>query len=88
MLDLITIKDIKENIGTWCRTMRKAENLSQQQLADELELSRYTITNLENGENTTLDTLLKVLQYFDETQKFNHFISEKINNRTDNQSMY
>lgn len=88
MLDLITIKDIKENIGTWCRTMRKAENLSQQQLADELELSRYTITNLENGENTTLDTLLKVLQYFDETQKFNHFISEKINNKTDNQSMY
>lgn len=88
MLDLITIKDIKENIGTWCRTMRKAENLSQQQLADELELSRYTITNLENGENTTLDTFLKVLQYFDETQKFNHFISEKINNRTDNQSMY
>lgn len=88
MLDLITIKDIKENIGTWCRTMRKAENLSQQQLADELELSRYTITNLENGENTTLDTFLKVLQYFDETQKFNHFISEKINNKTDNQSMY
>ena len=35
MLDLITIKDIKENIGTWCRTMRKAENLSQQQLADD-----------------------------------------------------
>jgi transcriptional regulator with XRE-family HTH domain len=57
MLDFITIKEVKTNIGQWCRQMRKAQNLSKQELAEELDLSRFTIAKLENGENPTLDTL-------------------------------
>ena len=88
MLDLITIKEVKTNIGSWCRMMRKAENLTKQELAQELEQSRFTIANLENGENPTLETLLKVLQYFDEMKSLNQFVENKMENLSNNQSMY
>jgi transcriptional regulator with XRE-family HTH domain len=65
--------------------MRKAEHLTQQELADELALSRLTIVKLENGENPTIETLLKVLQYFDEMKSINQFVSDKIENLDINQ---
>ena len=68
--------------------MRKAENLTKQELAEELELSRFTIAKLENGENPTLETLLKVLQYFDEMKSLNQFVVGKTEKLNDNQSMY
>ncbi|SFN16242.1 Helix-turn-helix [Algoriella xinjiangensis] len=88
MLDFTTIKDVKNTIGEWCKKMRKAERLTQQELADELVLSRLTIAKLENGDNPTLETLLKVLQYFDEMKSINQFVSDKIEILENNQSMY
>ena len=88
MLNFTTIKDVKNSIGAWCKKMGKAEHLTQQELADELALSRLTIAKLENGENPTIETLLKVLQYFDEMKSINQFVSDKIENLDNNQSMY
>ncbi|MGV0856722.1 helix-turn-helix transcriptional regulator [Empedobacter brevis] len=88
MFDFITIKDVKNNIEEWCKKMRKSEKLTQEQLAIELGLSRYTIVNLENGENPTLDTLLKVLQYFDKMNTLNQFVSNKIKDLDISKSMY
>lgn len=88
MLNFITIKEAKTNIGLWCRQMRQAQKLTKQELAEELDLSRFTIAKLESGENPTLDTLLKVLQYFDEMTSLNQFVVEKTKDLTDNPSMY
>lgn len=88
MLDFITIKEVKTHIGQWCRQLRKAQKLSKQELAAELGISRFTIAKLENGENPTLDTLLKVLQYFDEMKSLNQFVVTKTNDLNYNQSMY
>jgi len=81
----ITIKDVKNNIANWCKTLRKADGLSQQQLANELNLSRITISKLENGENFTIETLLKVLQHFNQMDTFNDFV---VNNTNTDQSLY
>lgn len=88
MLDFVTIKDVKSNVGAWCRTMRKAERLTKQDLAEELGLSRFTIAKLENGENPTLETVLKVLQYFDKLKSFNQFVLDENEGLTNSKSMY
>ncbi len=81
MLNVLNIKDVKLKVGELVRLLRKNENLSQEQLAEKLGLSRYTITNLESGQNATLDTLFKIFQYFDKLEIFTGFIEREINNR-------
>jgi transcriptional regulator with XRE-family HTH domain len=88
MFNFVTIKELKSNIGHWCKQLRKAQNLTTQELAEELNLSRFTIAKLENGENPTLETLLKVLHYFDEMKALNQYVVNKTNDLTNNQSMY
>lgn len=88
MFELITIKDIQKALGEWCKLLRKREKLTQQELAKELGISPITISKLENGENATLETILKVLQYFDELNSLHRFIQTKIENLNDTKSLY
>jgi len=88
MFEFITIKDIQVALGEWCKSLRKREKLTQQELAKELDISPITISKLENGENVTLETILKVLQYFDELNSLNRFIQTKIENLNDTKSLY
>ncbi len=88
MLEFVTIKDIQKALGEWCKLLRKREKLTQQDLASELDLSPITISKLENGENATLETVLKILQYFDEMNSFNQFIQSRIANLNESKSLY
>lgn len=81
-IETIKISDLKMSIATLCRTLRKRQSLSRNDLAELLHVSRITIQNLETGKNVTIDTLLKVLQYFDLLDKFDAFLSEEINNNS------
>lgn len=65
MLGTTNIKDVKVKIGEWCKQKRQLHELSQDDLAQALEMSRLTIRKLEDGKNVTLDTLLKVVNHFD-----------------------
>lgn len=87
-MEFVTIKDIQKSLGEWCKLLRRREKLTQQDLAVELDLSPIIISKLENGENTTIETVLKVLQYFDEMNTFNQFIRSKIANINNNKSLY
>ena len=80
----IKIKDVKLEIGKLVRSLRKRENISQEQLAELLELSRITIRNLESGKNATTDTLLKVLQHFELLPSLHQLI---INKRDENEQL-
>jgi transcriptional regulator with XRE-family HTH domain len=73
----LKIKDVKSEIGQLVKSYRKEQKLSQQELADQLELSRITIQNLESGKNFTIDTLLKVFNHFDLLVGFNQFLIDK-----------
>ena len=75
----LKIKDVKSEIGQFVKSYRKKQKLTQQQLADQLELSRITIQNLESGKNFTIDTLLKVFNHFDALVGFNQFLMDKRN---------
>jgi transcriptional regulator with XRE-family HTH domain len=70
------------------KSYRKQQKLSQQELADQLELSRITIQNLESGKNFTIDTLLKVFNHFDVLVGFNQFLMDKRNETEQLTSLY
>lgn len=82
LFETLTIKDTKTKAGKLVKLLRKKDNVSQDQLAEMLDLSRITIQNLESGKNITLDTLLKVFQHFDVLEKFDHLIDDEIKNRS------
>ena len=87
-LESVKIKDVKLEIGQLVRSHRKREKLSRQDLAEKLDLSRITIQNLESGKNFTIDTLLKVFQYFDLMSAFNDFLKGKRNENDQVESLY
>ncbi|MBZ9650891.1 helix-turn-helix domain-containing protein [Psychroflexus montanilacus] len=65
MIDAVTIKEVKLQLGELCKQKRQSYDMSQQDLAEALKLSRYTIQKFENGKNATLDTVLKIANHFD-----------------------
>ncbi|CAG5082625.1 helix-turn-helix transcriptional regulator [Parvicella tangerina] len=79
----LRIKDVKQEIGQLVRSLRKQEAISQNELAERLDLSRITIQNLEAGKNFTIDTLLKVLQHFDLLHQLNDLFTA-LSNQSDN----
>lgn len=87
MFDNLTVKSVKANVGKLVKTLRNRESLTQEELAAKLSLSRITIQNLEGGKNPTIETLLIVLQYFDQLQGFNRYIETEIQNN-DHPSLY
>jgi transcriptional regulator with XRE-family HTH domain len=82
LFETLKIKDVKTDLGHWAKMVRKKQNLSQDQLAELLNMSRITIQNLEAGKNITIDTLLKVFRHFDALEKFNDFVQEEIKNNS------
>lgn len=70
MLNVVTIKDVKIKLGELCKQQRKIHELSREDLADALDVSRTTIQNFENGNNATLDTVLKITNHFDLLETF------------------
>lgn len=87
LIEPLSVKDVKINIAELVKMLRKKQGLSQEELAEKLNLSRITISNLELSKNTTLDTLLKVFQYLEILETFNAYVSEEIKNNQYN-SLY
>ena len=84
----LKIKEVKAEIGQLVKSYRKQQKLSQQDLAEKLDLSRITIQNLESGKNFTIDTLLKVFNHFDVMVGLNQFLIEKRNENEQMTSLY
>lgn len=82
--------DIKKNIGLRIRELRKKQKLSQEQLAEMINVAQNTLSYIENGENFfTSETLEKIIQALEiephELFKFGHQktkeeLLEEINN--------
>ena len=87
MLDTVTIKEVKVKIGEWCKQKRQNYELSQEDLAEALNMSRITIVKVESGKNVNIDTLLKVANHFDGLQKIYQQIKQDIDNNNRN-SLY
>ncbi|WP_121666193.1 helix-turn-helix transcriptional regulator [Mesonia aquimarina] len=70
MINAVSIKEVKTKLGELCKQKRQAYEMSQEDLAKALDLSRFTIQKFESGKNATLDTVLKIAHHFDWLESF------------------
>lgn len=56
---------ILKEIGRRSKALRLHLNISADELGDEAQINRNTLSNLENGKNPTLKTFIKVLRELD-----------------------
>lgn len=59
--ELASNHQIRKDIGEKLATQRLAQNVTQEQLAEKSGVSLRTLKRLEKGENSSLETLIKVL---------------------------
>ncbi len=61
----MTDEDILKNIGSKLRELRIARNLKQSELSEKSGIFIFSIRKMENGNNISLATLVKVLRAID-----------------------
>jgi len=86
--NFITIEELKKELGRLIKKMRKANSLTQEELAEKLSLSRLTIQKLESGKNFNIDTLLLIFQHFNQLESFFTFLKEKSAEYDNPESLY
>jgi transcriptional regulator with XRE-family HTH domain len=84
----IKIADVKSEMGNFAKSIRKREKISQQALADRLNISRLTIQNMEAGRNFTIDTFLLVMEHFQMLHALNRWFKERRLEQEDLKSLY
>jgi transcriptional regulator with XRE-family HTH domain len=74
-IDWVQMTDvaIMEQIGRYIKHTRLGLNKTQQQIALDSGLNRWTIGQVENGESVTLSSLIKVLRALDALYVFDNF---------------
>ena len=80
--------DLRKSIGELVKTMRQSRQLTQEELAKSLGLTRLTIQKVESGKNSTIDTLLLIFQYFEIMDSFSSFLNEQKSKFADFGSFY
>ena len=78
MIDFVSIKEVKLQLGLLCKSKRQRYDMSQEDLGEAIGLSRYTIQKFENGKNATLDTVLKIANHFELLKQLKNGIDKVI----------
>ena len=72
-----TDREILQELVSRIKTRRLKINLSQKELAQETSLSLKTISNIESGKNTSLESFIAILRYFGELDSLNKLFDTK-----------
>jgi transcriptional regulator with XRE-family HTH domain len=65
MITLLSNSQVEQELGKRLRNRRLDMNLSQEEVSERSGLARRTITAIENGEGSTLGTLIALLRALD-----------------------
>ena len=68
--------EIMKELGSRIKSARIDMNMTQDMMAKRTNLSRRTISNLENGKDVSLYTLIEVLRVLDQVQGFDTLVPE------------
>lgn len=76
MIRLLTNPQIEQELGKRLKDHRLDLNLSQEEIATRSGLSRRTITAIENGEGSTLSTLIAMLRAMNALDTLENFLPD------------
>lgn len=66
-----------KQIGNFVKSIRLAQNITQDEAADKAGISRSTLSLLEKGETFTIATLIQVLRVLNRLDVFSSFTAEE-----------
>ena len=70
-------QNIVKTIGEFLKTQRLNQNKTQSQLAGEAGLNRWTLSQIENGEGITLNSLIQILRSLNLLSVLDNFTIEQ-----------
>lgn len=76
MITLLSNLQIEQELGRRIKSRRLERNLSQTEVAERSGLSRRTITAIENGEGSTLTTLVSLLRALNALDTLESFLPD------------
>lgn len=76
MISLLSNLQIEKELGKRLKARRLEKNLSQAEVAERSGLSRRTITAIENGEGSTLTTLISLLRALNALDTLESFLPD------------
>ena len=74
---LVSDRALLKVIGQKMKQLRLGANISQKTLAERCGLSDFSISQIENGKNTSVLSLLMVLRALNELDMFDRFFQEE-----------
>lgn len=72
-----TDKSILKQIGLKVKEARIAKNISQAALAEACGLSQFSISQVENGHNTSLESMIMILRALNRLEVLEELFAEK-----------
>lgn len=69
--------DIHKTLGSFVKSHRLEQNISQTDLSDRAGISRSTLSLLERGENVALSTLIQTMRALNLLHIFKEFVFEQ-----------
>lgn len=82
--DEITDMELLQKIGGKLKEIRLEQNIKQKELAEKSGLSMFSISQMETGHNTSVQSIIQVLRALGRMDMLNAFI---INNKEDENPM-
>lgn len=74
--DTRTDREIMVELGARLRALRKARGLTLSETAARAELERRTVARIERGDNSRLETLIRLLRVYGRVEALDAFIPE------------
>lgn len=74
---LLTDKEVLERIGARLKELRISQNVKQKDLAERSGLSNFSISQMETGHNTSLQSLIQVLRALGQLEMLEPLLRER-----------
>ena len=73
-------EDFSLKVGSYLKKLRTSKNISQQALADYVGIHRITVTKIEQGQNITLFTFMRIMKALGELSQFDFILKTQSEN--------